>query len=273
MGLLSMGEIIKGKKLGFNLPDVQQVYEGPVGVLWEMLMGEQIHVGGARETDILAEKIGITKDSHVLDICSALGGPARHLARKYGCKVTGLDATNKMVAEAIKRTETEDFTNLITYKLCDVLSMDFEPNTFDVVWGQDAWCYVTDKRELIQKSYEVLKPGGIIGFSDWLQVGNMTNNYWEALNTFMVFPYMETLDGYVQLLTEAGFTLLEKDDLSKDFASHCHLYQNKLRTELKDSIIEYYNEDLFKAADDGLNLWVMAADDGKVGRGRLIARK
>jgi SAM-dependent methyltransferase len=151
--------------------------------------------------------------------------------------------------------------------------MDFAHNSFDVVWGQDAWCYVTDKKELIHKSYEVLKPGGIIGFSDWLQVGNMTKNYWEALNTFMVFPYMETLDGYEQLLMEAGFTVLEKENLSQDFSEHCHLYQNILRNELKDSIIEHYNEDLFNAADDGLNLWMMAADDGKVGRGRLIARK
>ena len=77
-----MDEIIKGNKLDFTLPDVQQVYEGPVGVLWEMLMGEQIHVGAEKETDILAEKAGINQDTYVLDICSALGGPARHLARK-----------------------------------------------------------------------------------------------------------------------------------------------------------------------------------------------
>jgi ubiquinone/menaquinone biosynthesis C-methylase UbiE len=268
-----MEEIIKGKKLEFTLPDVQQVYEGPVGVLWEMLMGEQIHVGGEKETDILAEKIGINKDTHVLDICSALGGPARHLAKKYGCQVTGLDATDKMVVEAIKRTEEEGLSNLVSYWHSDVLNMDFKPNTFDVVWGQDAWCYVTDKKQLIQKSYEVLKPGGIIGFTDWLQVGNMPASEWESLNSFMVFPYMETLDGYEQLLIEAGFTVLEKEDLTPDFASHCHLYQNRLRTELKNSIIENYNEDLFRAADDGLNQWVMAADTGKVGRGRLIAKK
>jgi ubiquinone/menaquinone biosynthesis C-methylase UbiE len=266
-------EILKGKKLDFTLPDVQQVYEGPVGVLWEMLMGEQIHVGGSLETDILAEKAGINKDTHVLDICSALGGPARHLARKYGCKVTGLDATNKMVNEAINRTKRERLTNLISYTLSDVLEMDFEPNTFDVIWGQDAWCYVTDKRKLIQKAYEVLKPGGIIAFTDWLQVGNMTTDEWDELNTFMVFPYMETLNGYEKLLTEAGFTVLEKEDLSPDFASHCHLYQVKLRKELKDGIIKKYSEDLYQAADAGLDQWVTAADGGKVGRGRLIGRK
>jgi replicative DNA helicase len=43
-------EFNKGKKLDVSINDVNEVYSGPVGVLWEMLMGEQIHVGGEKET-------------------------------------------------------------------------------------------------------------------------------------------------------------------------------------------------------------------------------
>ena len=118
-----------------------------------------------------------------------------------------------------------------------------------------------------------MKPGGIVAFTDWIQVGNMTDDEWKALNSFMVFPYMETLDGYEQLLLEKGFQIIEKEDLSNDFAKQCHMYQSKLRTELKDMIIKEYNEELFKAADNGLALWVNAADAGKVGRGRWVAKK
>ena len=38
-------------------------------------------------------------------------------------------------------------------------------------------------------------------------------------------------------------------------------------------IIDKYGPEMFEIADSGLNLWVKAADEGKVGRGRLIARK
>jgi ubiquinone/menaquinone biosynthesis C-methylase UbiE len=268
-----METILKGKKLGFKLEDVQGVYSGPVGVLWEMLMGEQIHVGGPPETDILAEKAQLSSDKHLLDVCSALGGPARHLAKKIGCRITGLDATDKMVNEAVKRTESEGLTDLISYKLGDSLNMPFEDGTFDVIWGQDAWCYVTDKSKLISEAARVLKPGGIIAFTDWIQVGDMTAEEWEALNSFMVFPYMETLDGYSGILKDNGFQLVESEDLSIHFAKQCHIYQDMLRNDLKDMIIREYNEDLFKAADSGLNLWVEAADAGKVGRGRWIAKK
>lgn len=268
-----MVDICKGKKLDFTIADVNEIYEGPVGVLWEMLMGEQIHVGGEKETDILANKVGINKDTTVLDVCSALGGPVRHLARKFGCKVTGLDATQKMINEAIKRTEKEKLSQLITYKLGNALDIPFKAKTFDVVWGQDAWCYVTDKDKLISEAYRVLKPEGIIAFTDWIQVGNMTEQEWNDLNGFMAFPYMETLDGYEQILKKMRFEILEKEDLSKDFARHCHIYQSLLRDELKNAIIKEYGNEMFEAADDGLSKWVKAADEGKVGRGRLIGKK
>jgi len=268
-----LSNIEKGKKLDFTIADVNEVYDGPVGILWEMLMGEQIHVGGEKETDILAEKAQITKEKIVLDVCSALGGPARHLAKKYGCKITGLDATTTMTNEAIKRTEKAGLADLINYKLGNALDMPFKANSFDIVWGQDAWCYITDKDKLISEAHRVIKPNGIIAFTDWLQVGNMTDKEWDDLNSFMAFPYMETLDGYEQLLKKTGFEVIEKEDLSEDFAKHCHIYQDMLRTELKDGIVQKYGEDMFKIADGGLNLWVKAADDGKVGRGRLIGKK
>ena len=168
-------------------------------------MGEQIHVGGASETDVLAQKAGITANSHVLDVCSALGGPARYLARKYGCRVTGLDATPRMYEEAIRRTEEAGLSGKIDYKLGNAVDMPFRANTFDVVWGQDAWCYVTDKERLIRECARVVKAGGVVAFTDWLETGPMTDEEWMALHMFMVFPYVETLDGYAALAEAAGF--------------------------------------------------------------------
>jgi hypothetical protein len=45
--------------LDINIGDVTAAYEGPVGIIWEMLMGEQIHVDGRPETDILAGMAGV----------------------------------------------------------------------------------------------------------------------------------------------------------------------------------------------------------------------
>ena len=127
------------KKTGVTVGDVNAAYDGAIGQVWEILMGEFIHVGGVDESRVLAEKAGIRQDSHVLDICSALGGPARFLAKTYGCRVAGLDATLTMHLESKKRTEAAGLSDLVTYRLGNALDIPFADGTFDVVWGEDAW--------------------------------------------------------------------------------------------------------------------------------------
>ncbi len=261
------------RRLDVGIENVTEVYDGPGGILWELLMGQEIHVGGAQETDVLAQKAGITAGTHVLDVCSALGGPARHLARGYGCRVTGLDAATRMVEESIRRTAEAGLADRIEYRLGNALDMPFRGDTFDVVWGQDAWCYVTDKERLIQECARVVKPGGIVAFTDWLETGPMTDVEWEALHAFMVFPYVETLDGYAALAEDAGLTVVEKEDLSEDFAAHVPLYLDMVVTQFRQMILDNYGQEMYDGVVDGLTLWRDAARAGQVGRGRIIALK
>ncbi|TLU82864.1 MAG: methyltransferase domain-containing protein [Chlorobium sp.] len=260
-------------KLDVTIGNVNEVYDGPGGILWEMLMGDQIHVGGEEETGILAEKAGIDPDSHVLDVCSALGGPARHLVQTYGCRVTGLDATLRMHEEAVRRTKEAGLDGRIEYRLGNALDMPFPANTFDVVWGQDAWCYITDKKRLIEECARVLKPGGVLAFTDWLETGPMTEDEWLALNTFMVFPYMETLEGYVDLARAASLTVIEQEDLTPDFARNIQLYLDKVQNEFKAGIVGNYGQGMYDEVERGITLWRDASAAGKVGRGRILARK
>ena len=105
------------KLIDISIAEVSEAYAGPVGTLWEMVMGEEIHIGGTMATSELAVLAGITKDARVLDICSALGGPARHLAAEFGCRVTGIDATPAMVEEATRRTGVAGLDGRVTFRL------------------------------------------------------------------------------------------------------------------------------------------------------------
>ena len=192
---------------------------------------------------------------------------------KYGCRVTGLDATQRMYDEAVRRTEEAGLSNSIEYKLGNALDMPFRADTFDVVWGQDAWCYITDKERLLRECARVVKPGGTVAFTDWLETGPMTDEEWTALHTFMVFPYMETLEGYAKLANGAGLTVVEKEDLTPDFAKNVQMYLDILQEDLKQGIIEAYGQEMYQAVESGLVLWRDSSAEGKVGRGRIVARK
>jgi ubiquinone/menaquinone biosynthesis C-methylase UbiE len=261
------------RRLDVGLEQVNDVYNGPGGVLWEMLMGEQIHVGGPQETDVLAREAGVGARSRVLDVCSALGGPARHLASTIGCEVVGLDATSTMHAEAVRRTQAAGLQEKVSFRLGDALDMPFEDGAFDVVWGQDAWCYVTDKARLMRECARVVRPGGVVAFTDWIETGPMSDERWTALNAFMVFPYLETLDGYAVLAESAGLGVMAREDLSLDFARHVGMYLDAVQRTHRPGIVAGYGQQMYDEVERGLTLWRDASAAGQVGRGRLIARK
>ncbi len=264
------------KQYNFSVNDVSAVYAGPGGKLWEMLMGEEIHVGGAEQTDYLAKKAGVEgggKDLVLLDICSALGGPARHLAEKYGISVVGVDITPEMIAEAQRRTKGKPFENKIEFRCGSALDLPARANSIDVVWGQDAWCYVRDKKRLIEEAARVLKSGGTLAFTDWIW-GSVQPPQIEAdfLMTFMVFPDLQTMDGYANLIRSVELKLKEKEDLSFEFAQNLDQYLVTLQ-ENKENIIASFGIDLYIEAEKGIIAWNKAAHEKKVGRGLWIAKK
>jgi len=261
------------KHIDISIAEVSEAYAGPVGVLWELVMGDEIHIGGPVATRELAVMAGITKDARVLDICSALGGPSRHLAAEFGCRVTGIDATPAMVDEATRRTAAAGLDGQVTFRLGNALDLPFRGSPFDTVWGQDAWCYVTDKARLIREAVRVTKPGGTLAFTDWIQLRDIPDRELDPLLSFMLFPYLETPEGYPRLLEENGWEVTAADDLSRDFAEQFTMYRSRIQGELRPEIIRQFGDSFFSAVEDGIALWENAAHEGIVGRGRWIARK
>src|SRR5918994_1118483 len=162
---------------------------------------DQDHFGGLEAVDLLAEKAGISDASRVLDVCSGMGGPARYLAHRLGCRVTGLDVTKSRHEGAIRLTEMVKLGHLVDFRLGNALDMPFADATFDVVIGQEAFAHVPDKPRLIAECARVVRPGGAIAFTDILRREALRVAEFERLRLKMTFPSLESLGGYGALLT------------------------------------------------------------------------
>ncbi len=264
------------KKSAFTLKDVQEVYGGPEGRLWELIMGEQIHVGGWKSSKELADKAGIRKGMKVLDLCSALGAGLRFLVRDYGVEGVGLDGTARMLKEARKRAKAEGLSGKIRMKLGDVTDIPFGDGTFDVVWGEDAWCYVVDKEKLVREAFRMLRAGGKIAFTDWIEgSAGLSDSEASRINAFMKFPYMESHDGYLKLLKDAGFRVEVSDDLTADFADHIELYIKMLSEQLMFDALRIIGNDmrLMGQMAGEMAFLLEMARRMKFGRCRIIAVK
>lgn len=264
------------KKTGMNLENVQEVYSGPEGELWELIMGEQIHVGGWAQSKILAEAAGIHRGQKVLDLCSALGAGLRFLERNYGIVGFGLDGTPHMVDEAKRRTAEDGQSGAITYKVGDVEDIPWDDAAFDVVWGEDAWCYVEDKGKMISEAARVLKPGGTLAFSDWVEgPSGMCPETAARICTFMKFPDVLTQKKYEDLLASNGFRVTVSEDLTPLYADYIDFYMKMLMDQLYFDALRIigWDEQLFAAMGGEMAFMSQTAHQGGFGRCRIVAVK
>jgi 2-polyprenyl-3-methyl-5-hydroxy-6-metoxy-1,4-benzoquinol methylase len=91
-------------------------------MITDLAMVDEFHIRGRKATLELGERMNLNARSHVLDIGSGLGGPARTLAETYGCRVTGIDLTQAFCDAATAMSdwvEVENGSRLIKSVACN----------------------------------------------------------------------------------------------------------------------------------------------------------
>jgi ubiquinone/menaquinone biosynthesis C-methylase UbiE len=233
---------------------------------------DQDHFGGIEANDVLASKAGIARNRLVLDVCSGMGGPARYLAHRIGCRVVGLDFTHSRHLGAQHLTRLVGLDHLVSFRCGNALDMPFEDASFDVVIGQEAWCHVPDKPRLIAECVRVVKPGGAVAFTDILHRPGLSEGEMARLTREMAFPTLESLDGYRALLESHGCSVTACDDLSAHWAAilaqRLAMYRG-----LKDETVRKFGAEHFRKWDETYAFFVGLYQQGKLGGGRFVARR
>jgi ubiquinone/menaquinone biosynthesis C-methylase UbiE len=258
-----------------SLRDVQAVYGGPEGDLWEQLMGQQIHIGGFQSSMDLAERAGIGAGMTGIDLCCCNGAGMRFLVRfRNVARMQGVDATATVVDRGRRRSAEEGLDGRIQFVLADVTRTGLPDHTADFVWGEDAWCYVVDKPALIREAVRLTRPGGTIAFTDWVEgPARLTEPEAARLGRFMKFPNVESIEGYQALLAANGCQVVAAEDTGR-FAAHIDLYINMVGMQLTYDALRIvgFDGNLMKTLGDEMAFMQRLAHAGKLVQGRFIAR-
>jgi len=258
------------------LSNAQAVYSGPEGKLWELLMGEQIHIGGLASSMDLAKKAGIQPGSCGVDFCCCTGAGMRFLMQFCDvASMTGVDATEAMVELGQKRCHKEGFADKIQFVLADVCDSGLQTNSVDFVWGEDAWCYVEDKSIMIAEVCRIVRPGGTIAFTDWV-LGSvaMALDELQRTLTFMKFPNLQTRNGYAALLEQNNCVMIYNENTGR-FASHVELYQKMIEMQLTYDALKIigFDQSLLEMLGGEMAAMGKLAREGKIIQGLFVARK
>jgi len=259
-----------------DLSTVQAVYGGPEGDLWELIMGEQIHIGGFRSSMALADKAGIGPGMTGVDLCCCTGAGMRFLVRfRNGERMHGVDATEKVVERGRRRCEAQGLSDKIEFTLADACASGLPDASADFVWGEDAWCYVVDKPKLIAEAARIAKPGGIIAFTDWIEGGKgLSESEAQRFLQFMRFPNVQDQEGYAVLLEESGCAVESAEDTGR-FGPYVDLYLDMLNRQLTYDALQIlgFDSDQMQAMGGEMVFMQELAHAGKIAQGLFVARK
>jgi len=178
---------------------------------------DQDHYGGTAATDRLVAEAAVRTEDVVLDVCSGMGGPARYLAWKIGCDVTGLDLTASRVEGAAELTRVVGLSGSVRFVHGNALDMPFQDASFTLAIAQESFAHIPDKPRLLAECARVLRPGGRLVFSDILHTGNLSIRDAQRLSEGMAFSEIETPDGYVEQLSSRGMTVVRLLDLTEEW--------------------------------------------------------
>jgi len=187
----------------------------------------------------------------------------------------GVDVTPRVIEQGRARCQQEDLSDKIEFTVADVCDSGLKDASACFVWGEDAWCYVVDKAKLISEAARIVRPGGIIAFTDWIEgKQGLSDAEAERFLTFMKFPNVQNLAGYSSLLADNGCDIVTAEDTGR-FGPHIDLYLNMLNMQLTYDALKIigFNSELMQAMGAEMVFMQELAHAGKIAQGLFVARK
>jgi SAM-dependent methyltransferase len=181
----------------------------------ELCLHDQDHYGGIDAVERLMAHARFRPDDHVLDVCCGIGGPARYIAWKTGCRVTGLDLTESRIEGARRLTALAGLDARVAFRQGNALEMPIEPAGFSAVISQEAFAHIPDKPRLIAQCVRALQPGGRLVFSDITHGGRLGDDDAARLFDGMRFSEIATPADYAGWLEGAGMRMVSVLDLTE----------------------------------------------------------
>jgi ubiquinone/menaquinone biosynthesis C-methylase UbiE len=196
--------------------------------LARLLLGDSFHPGGTALTAHLGALLGLSAESHVLDVAAGRGTSAFHLAETFGCRVTGVDLSEENIRLSTATAQERGLAGRIRFEVADAERLPFAEATFDAIVCECAFCTFPDKSVAGLEFFRVLKPGGQVGLSDLTRAAESSPELEGLLAWIACVGDALPLDRYSQILCSAGFAIGSVEDHTGALIEMVRQIQGKL---------------------------------------------
>jgi SAM-dependent methyltransferase len=121
---------------------------------------DHFHGRGVLATQELVALLEPRAGEAILDIGSGIGGPARWIAAKYNCSVTGVDLTTAFCDAAQELNAASGMSDRVRILEGSALALPLPDASFDRAYSHNVVMNIADKAGVYREAFRVLKPGG-----------------------------------------------------------------------------------------------------------------
>lgn len=228
---------------------------------------ESIYDASRRIVDHMASKAKeLSSSANVVDVGSGFGGTARHLARRFGCKVTCLNLSDVENKRNRKMSAEQGLGELITVVDGNFEELPLDSDQFDLAWSQDAILHSGRRDRVISEMKRVLKVGGEAVFTDIMQADECPQDVIEPILARIHLDSLGSPDFYIEAAKELGLEVVEHEDLTPHLITH---YGRVLEeTERHESeLLKSVSREYLEGMKAGLRLWVNGGRNGHLAWG------
>jgi cyclopropane fatty-acyl-phospholipid synthase-like methyltransferase len=171
---------------------------------------DELHSGGCEATVAFAEGIALKRDQRLLDIGCGIGGPARFLAARLGCRVEGIDLTPEHIDVAIDLTRRMQLDHRVTFRVANALDLSWVSQPFDAAIMLHVGMNIQDKERLFRNVRAALKAGSTFGIYDLMRTASDAIAFPMPWAETSATSFVEEPGTYRKLLETAGFAIVRE---------------------------------------------------------------
>ena len=127
---------------------------------------DHLHARGLPATVDLSDRLPIERGQHILDIGCAVGGPARYMADRFGCRVSGIDITPGFIEAGKELNRLTRMADRVDLRVGDGATLPYEDSSFDGAYTQHVTMNVADRAAFFAEAFRVIRPGGFFALSE-----------------------------------------------------------------------------------------------------------
>lgn len=171
-------------------------------------VGTTKHMGGMHSTKELIALCHIGEGQRVLDVGCGVGPTACYLVSRHGCRVTGVDLSEAMVAQTRQRSRREGVQDKVEFRVADARSLCLADSALDVAICESVITFIEQKAKGLSECVRVTQPGGFVGLNEevWIAAPAPTSLAEYVQRTWDIHSEIRTPQDWRKLMADCGLT-------------------------------------------------------------------